>query len=299
MTNRINKMSKKLTEYRFEEWVEQSLHKHGYTSRLYTEYDKDLCLIVEDVIGFIKDTQQEEYNKLFAQFDVSTDANLCKTINNAIASRGIVEVLRNGISTRGCSFELVYFEPRSGLNKDHQNLYTKNRFVTVRQLHYSKKNNNSIDMVLFLNGIPIVTMELKNQLTGQNLKNSEYQYKNDRDPKEPLLNFQRCFVHFCIDNDVASMSSQLNGAKTKFFPYNKGISNPIVEGDYRTEYVWNEIFNAVAPFHPYRKEYYTQKALDLNLSLPEFVEDKESVGKIIACDKVEKRLGYKFINNLS
>lgn len=234
-------MSKKLTEYRFEEWVEQSLHQHGYTSRLYTEYDKDLCLIVEDVVGFIKATQEEEYNKLFVQFDESTDSNLCKTINNAIASRGIVEVLRKGISTRGCSFDLVYFEPRSGLNQDHQDLYTKNRFVAVRQLRYSKKNNNSIDMVLFLNGIPIVTLELKNQLTGQNFKNSENQYKNDRDPKEPLLNFQRCFVHFCIDNDVASMSSQLNGSKTKFFPYNKGISNPIVEGDYRTEYIWNEI----------------------------------------------------------
>lgn len=94
-------MSKKLTEYRFEEWVEQSLHSHGYTSRSYSEYDKDSCLIVEDVVGFIKDTQQEEYAKLFVQFDESTDSNLCKTINNAIASRGIVEVLRKGISTRG------------------------------------------------------------------------------------------------------------------------------------------------------------------------------------------------------
>ena len=96
-------------------------------------------------------------------------------------------------------------------------------------------------MVLFLNGIPIITMELKNQLTSQNIKNSEYQYRHDRDPKEPLLNFQRCFVHFCIDNDVVSMTTNLNGNNTKFLPYNKGISNPIVDGDYRTEYLWNEI----------------------------------------------------------
>jgi type I restriction enzyme R subunit len=234
-------MSKKLSEYRFEEWIEKSLNNNGYTTRLYTEYDKDLCLIVEDVVGFIKDTQSEEYDKLYSQFDSSTDSHLCKTINDTIGKRGIVETLRKGISTRGCSFDLVYFEPRSGMNQDHIDLYNKNRFVVVRQLYYSNKNKNSIDMVLFLNGIPITTMELKNQLTGQNLKNSEYQYKHDRDPKEPLLNFQRCFVHFCIDNDVVSMTTNLNGNKTRFLPYNKEISNPIVQGDYRTQYLWNEV----------------------------------------------------------
>lgn len=234
-------MSKKLSEYRFEEWIEKSLNNQGYTSRLYTEYDKDLCLIIEDVIGFIKDTQKEEYEKLYSQFDTLTDSRICKTINDTIGKRGIVETLRKGISTWGCSFDLVYFEPRSGMNQDHIELFQKNRFVVVRQLYYSNKNKNSIDMVLFLNGVPIITMELKNQLTGQNLKNSEYQYRHDRDPKEPLLNFQRCFVHFCIDNDVVSMTTNLNGNKTRFLPYNKGISNPIVQGDYRTEYLWNEV----------------------------------------------------------
>lgn len=234
-------MSKKLSEYRFEEWIEKSLNNQGYTSRLYTEYDKDLCLIIEDVISFIKETQPEEYDKLFSQFDSSTDSQICKTINDTIGKRGIVETLRKGISTRGCSFDLVYFEPKSGMNQDHIDLHQKNRFVVVRQLYYSNRNKNSLDMVLFLNGIPIITMELKNQLTGQNLKNSEYQYKHDRDPKETIFNFQRCFVHFCIDNDVVSMTTQLKGTKTKFLPYNKGITNPIVEGDYKTEYLWNEI----------------------------------------------------------
>ena len=234
-------MSKKLSEYRFEEWIEKSINNQGYTSRLYTEYDKDLCLIIEDVVGFIKETQIEEYNKLHSHFGSSTDSHISKTINDTIGKRGIVETLRKGISTRGCSFDLVYFEPKSGMNQDHLELFKKNRFVVVRQLYYSNRNKNSIDMVLFLNGIPIITMELKNQLTGQNIKNSEYQYKHDRDPKEPLLNFQRCFVHFCVDNDVVSMTTQLKGTKTKFLPYNKGIINPIVEGDYRTEYLWNEI----------------------------------------------------------
>jgi type I restriction enzyme R subunit len=234
-------MSSKPSEYRFESHIEKSLQQHGYTSRVYSEYDKDLCLVVEDVIGFIKETQLEEYQKLHAQFDHQTDSHLCKTINDTIGKRGIVDTLRKGISTRGCSFDLVYFQPKSGLNQEHHDLYQKNRFVVVRQLHYSNVNNNSIDMGLFLNGIPIVTMELKNQLTGQNLKHSENQYKFDRDPKEPLLNFKRCMVHFCIDNDVASMTTRLSGSKTKFFPYNKDIVNPIVDNDYRTEYIWNDV----------------------------------------------------------
>ncbi|MFY7971612.1 MAG: type I restriction endonuclease subunit R, partial [Flavobacteriales bacterium] len=183
----------------------------------------------------------ESYDKLYQQFEAQTDSHLCKTINDTIGKRGIVDTLRRGISTRGCSFDLVYFQPKSGLNQEHQDLYQKNRFVVVRQLHYSNSNNNSIDMGLFLNGIPIVTMELKNQLTGQNLKHSENQYRFDRDPKEPLLNFKRCLVHFCIDNDVASMTTRLSGQKTKFFPYNKDITNPIVQGDYRTEFIWNEV----------------------------------------------------------
>ena len=234
-------MSNKLSEFRFEEWIEKSLIKNGYTNRINTEYNKDLCLIQEDLIGFIKETQPVEYQKLYNQFEGSTDTHIGKTIKDSISQKGIVYTLRKGISTRGSSFDLVYFEPRSGMNEEHILLHQKNRFVVVRQLYYSNQNNKSIDMVLFLNGIPIITMELKNQLTGQNIKHSENQYKNDRDPKETLLNFQRCFVHFCVDNDVVSMTTQLKGDKTKFFPYNKDIFNPIVEGDYRTEYLWNEV----------------------------------------------------------
>jgi type I restriction enzyme R subunit len=101
---------------------------------------------------------------------------------------------------------------------------------------------NSIDLVLFLNGIPIITMELKNQLTGQNITNSEWQYKKDRSPiGEPLLQFKRCLVHFCVDNDRVSMTTRLAGMKTRFLPYNKGIENPVVKDDFKTEYLWNEV----------------------------------------------------------
>ena len=240
-------MSKKLTELRFEEWIEKSLLNNGYhhsfihSNEFESKYDKELCLIGEEVLEFIKTTQSDEYDRLFTQFESSTDTHILKTINNTIIKRGIIDTLRSGINTRGCNFELVYFKPKSSLNKEHGELYTKNRLVVVRQLHYSKQNRNSIDMVIFLNGIPIITMELKNQLTGQNIINSQNQYKFDRDPKEPLLQFKRCLVHFCVDNDKVSMTTRLRGVKTKFLPYNKDITNPVVEGDYRTEYLWNEV----------------------------------------------------------
>ena len=240
-------MSKKFTELRFEEWIETSLLSNGYnnsfthSNEFETKYNKELCLVEEDVLEFIKSTQKEEYDKLYTQFDSSTDSQLLKTIDKTISQRGIIDTLRGGINTRGCNFELVYFKPKSSLNKDHEELYSKNKFLVVRQLHYSKQNRNSIDMVIFLNGIPIITMELKNQLTNQTVVDSKKQYKQDRDPKEPLLQFKRCLVHFCVDNDEVWMSTRLNGLKTKFLPYNKDIRNPIVQDNYRTEYLWNEI----------------------------------------------------------
>lgn len=240
-------MSKKFTELRFEEWIETSLLNNGYnhsfthSNEFETKYNKELCLVEEDVIEFIKTTQKEEYDKLYSQFDSSTDTQLLKTIDKTISQRGIVDTLRGGINTRGCNFELVYFKPKSSLNQEHLELFSKNKFLVVRQLHYSKQNRNSIDMVIFLNGIPIITMELKNQLTNQTVGDSKKQYKTDRDPKEPLLQFKRCLVHFCVDNDEVWMTTRLNGLNTKFLPYNKDIRNPIVEDNYRTEYLWNEV----------------------------------------------------------
>ncbi len=229
-------------ESRFEKHIEQSLHRHGYKSRLYAEYDKTHCLLPEALISFLKATQPKEYEKLQKQFADSTDEQIFRTLNNQIAKRGIIDVLREGIQTRGSSFELAYFQPKSGLNSEHQALYALNSFTVVRQLHYSERNNNSIDMVLFLNGIPVITMELKNQLTGQTVLDSQKQYRQDRDPKgEALLQFKRCLAHFCVDNDKVSMTTRLTGQNTRFLPYNKGIENPVVYDDYRTEYLWNEI----------------------------------------------------------
>ena len=237
---------KKYNELEFEEWIEYSLLQNGY-HRNFTHsndsshlYDRELCLIGEEVLEFIKSSQKEEYDRLFLSLDTLTDSHILKTIDKTIKDRGIIKTLRDGIDTKGVHLNLVYFQPKSSLNLTHQELYSKNRFTVVRQLHYSTKNSNSIDMVIFLNGIPIITMELKNQFSGQDITNSENQYRY-RDEKETIFTFKRVLVHFCVDNDKVSMSTQLRGSKTKFLPYNKGITNPNVEGDYRVEYLWNEI----------------------------------------------------------
>ena len=229
------------TEKNLEEHIEKNLNQVGFTSRLHTEYDRVNCLIPIDFIDFIKETQRPVYDRLVDQYGPDTDKKLISRLVNEVSSRGVIDCVRKGIKDRGCHFSLVYFEPKSGLNSEHQELYQKNRFTQVRQVHYSTKNENSLDMVLFINGLPIVTMELKNQLTGQTILDSEKQYRQDRDPNEPLFQFKRVIVHFCCDNDKVSMTTRLMGHKTRFLPYNKGIENPINPTGLKTHYLWEEI----------------------------------------------------------
>ena len=229
------------TEKRFEEHIEDHLKTIGYSTTHFSEYDRNLCLIRDQVIDFIKRTQPEEWDRLQEIYEVDTENKILSRISSEISKRGIIDVLRHQVVDRGVYLNLCYFEPKSDLNPDHLKLYQSNQFTVVRQLHYSNQNENSIDMVLFLNGLPIVTMELKNQLTGQNVKHSENQYRNDRDPKEPLLNFKRCMVHFCVDNNKVSMTTRLAGTQTFFLPYNRDLENPPVNQGYRTKYLWEEI----------------------------------------------------------
>ncbi len=229
------------TEKRFEEHIEDHLKTVGYSTLHFNEYDRNLCLIRDQVINFIRSTQPEQWSRLQEIYDVDTENKILARISSEISKRGIIDVLRNQVVDRGVYINLCFFEPKSDLNPDHLKLYRSNQFTVIRQLHYSERNENSIDMVLFLNGLPIVTMELKNQLTGQNVKHSENQYRFDRDPKEPLLNFKRCMVHFCVDNNRVSMTTRLSGQKTFFLPYNRDLENPSVENGYRTKYLWEEI----------------------------------------------------------
>ena len=229
------------TERKFEDHIEYELVESGYKSRTTDSYNKVLCSIPDDLIGFIKDTQPKQYEKLENQYGPQTDEKLLKRISDEINKRGLIDVLRKGVKDRGSNFRLVYFEPKSGLNPEHRELYEKNRFTIVRQLKFSKRNENSVDMGLFVNGIPVSILELKNTLTGQTHIDGEKQFREDRDPNEPLFRFKRCLVFFAVGNEKVSMTTRLSGQKTRFLPYNKDIENPVNVEDHKTSYLWEDI----------------------------------------------------------
>ena len=231
----------KTSEKKFEDHIEKHLILSGYNSLPYSEYDRTLCLLRSDLVGFIQDTQPETWKQLEDYYEIDVENKVLKRIHDLISKKGLIYVLHNGVDDRGEHIDLYYTQPKSSMNEDHKRLCDLNRFTVVRQLHYSNENENSLDMVLFLNGLPIVTMELKNQLSGQNISHSVKQYRNDRDPREPLFKFKRCLVHFGIDNNDVRMTTRLSGPKTFFLPYNRELRNPEVPNGYRTEYMWKEI----------------------------------------------------------
>lgn len=237
-----------MTEKRFEEHIESYLTGYQtnglkYEAVHHSQYDKTLCLLGVEVIAFVKSSQPKSYQNWQVQFGEQADEKLLSRLSTEIQKEGLIKVLRNGIRDRGVYLDMAYFEPKSGLNPEHQTQYTCNRLSVVRQLHYSTQNpHKSIDMVLCINGIPIISIELKNQLTGQDITDAIKQYQFDRDPKnEPLLQFKRMLVHFTVDNDTVSMTSKLSGADTRFLPYNRDIVNPIDAEGYKVSYLWKEV----------------------------------------------------------
>jgi len=232
---------KNYLEQDFEEHIEEHLISSGYSSLDPTTYDKTLCLIPTQLMGFIQETQPKTFQKLELQYGPETEKKLTKRVSSEIERRGVIDVLRNGVKDRGCYFHLIYFQPKSGLNPEHKDLYKQNRFIVIRQLKYSLRNENSVDMGIFINGIPIVMMELKNTLTGQNQIDAEKQWKSDRDPKEALFRFKRNLVYFSVGNERVSMTTRLMGNKTRFLPYNKDIENPVNPKGHKTHYLWEEI----------------------------------------------------------
>ena len=231
------------TERNFEEHIEAHLLASGYHAVNASEYDKERCILPAEVLAFIEATQSQVYEKLEKQYGAETPEKIAFRLARELTKRGALDVLRKGIKDRGVTLHFAYFKPASGMNPDHEKLYRQNRFAVVRQLKYSQKNENSIDMGLFLNGIPIITAELKNSLTGQFVENAIKQYKKDRKPKgEPLLAFQRCLVHFAVGNEEVHMTTRLQGDRTRFLPFNKDTVNPVNPNGHKSHYLWEDIW---------------------------------------------------------
>ncbi|HNV03293.1 MAG TPA: putative DNA binding domain-containing protein [Vicinamibacterales bacterium] len=219
----------------------------GYRRRRPEDYDRTLCLLPRDALDFVLATQPKEWKRLEQHHGTAVREQFLKRLAAEIARRGALDVLRNGLKDSGCKFRLAYFRPASGLNEETRRLHAANLFSVVRQLRYSTKNENSLDLALFLNGIPIFTAELKNPLTGQDVEDAIRQYKTDRDPREPLLAYRRCLAHFAVDPDLVYVTTRLAGARTRFLPFNQGkfggAGNPPVpptRKGYATSYLWEE-----------------------------------------------------------
>ena len=190
----------------------------GYRKRLSEDYDRALCLIPRDVLDFVLATQPQEWKRLCQHHGSEVEQRFLKRLATEIGRKGTLHVLRNGIRDMGCKFQLAYFRPASGLNEETRQLYKGNLFSVVRQLHYSEKNEKSLDLVLFLNGLPIFTVELKNPLTGQTVEDAIRQYKRDRDPRELLFNYGRCLAHFASRPGTRLCDDTARGAADPFPP---------------------------------------------------------------------------------
>ena len=221
----------------------------GYHRRQPEDYDRGLCLIPTDVLDFLLATQPKVWEQLRQHHGAEVKPRFLGRLSREIARRGALDVLRNGVKDSGCKFRLAYFRPASGLNEELQRLHAANLFAVVRQLRFSEQGDQSLDLALFLNGIPIFTAELKNPLNGQDVEDAIRQYRDDRDPREPLFAYGRCLAHFAVDPELVFVTTQLAGPKTRFLPFNQGrfggAGNPPVpptRAGFPTDYLWERIW---------------------------------------------------------
>lgn len=218
------------------------------------DYDRDLCLIRSEVLAFLKDTQPEEFQKLIdakGGSELEAEKALFSRLDSELSRYGTLSVLkdRNGLSAPNSNFKMMYTKPVSSKNAEHEGLYHLNRVSIMRQFKYSNKDKNlAIDLCIFLNGLPVATIELKNSFTGQTHENAIKQYMQNRKTKgEKSLEFKRILVHFACGTEQVYMTTRLNGEKTRFFPFNMFFENKPPKGviyevnAVRSEYLWCDV----------------------------------------------------------
>lgn len=253
------------TEKVFEDELCEHLASHGWTERVHlksaTSYSRELALFPDDLLAFVQETQPNEWAKFKKWHNGQSEAIFTKRVAEQLDKHGTLHLLRHGFKDRDAKFFLCQFRPAHKKNPQLWDWYEKNRLTVIRQLHYSLHNENSIDVVLFLNGLPVATAELKTDLT-QNIKDAILQYKKDRLPKdakskeiEPLLQFKtRALVHFAVSTDEAFMTTKLDGDNTFFLPFNlgspdgeggAGAGNPPAPAGkgYPTWYLWEIVWS--------------------------------------------------------
>lgn len=211
------------------------------------DYDREYCVDLVKLRDFLNTTQPKIAEELLLDTDNPTRRKFLARIEKEIGSRGVIDVIRRGIKFDQYDIELFYGTPSPG-NVKSAELFAGNRFSVTRQLRYSlDESGRSLDMAIFVNGLPIATFELKNNLTNQDVDDAVAQYSDprQRNPKERLFAFGRCIVHFAVDDQQVKMCTELNGKKSWFLPFdqgwNDGAGNPPNPNGLKTDYLWKKI----------------------------------------------------------
>ena len=241
-----------LKEKNFEEAIENYLiTEGGYEKGIPEHLNRASALDEDTFINFIKTTQPTEWEKHTRNYPNNPEQALLRRFQEEVSATNLLQVLRHGFKDRGVKFYPCYFKPETTMNPEHNKRYSQNILHCTRQMKFSLLDERSIDIVLLLNGIPVVSMELKNQFTGQDVSNAISQYKFDRATKDKMFEFkQRVLVHFAVDLYDVYMTTRLQGASTYFLPFNQGSNgagnvggkgNPQIEDDYLTSYLWKRV----------------------------------------------------------
>lgn len=241
----------------FEDAISEYLVNHGgyglckIGTEERTDFDATLGLDIAELFTFIEVTQPDEWRALVTNYGGDEEfatAGFAKRLGDQIDANGTVDVLRQGVVDHGVTIKLAYFKPAHALTPELGERYAANRLTVTRQLPYEAGSNKTLDLCLFVNGIPVATAELKNQLTGQSADHAIAQYRRDRDPKNITLS-RRALVHFAVDDKAVAMTTKLAGKDTRFLPFNIGdppgwgTGNPVNPDGHRTSYLWERVWS--------------------------------------------------------
>ena len=238
------------SEKGLESLIFDSLLMDGWLPGESNDYDQGACLDLAHLAAFLASTQPDTGSTLSSDQDTPTRRQFLARLKSQIDSRGIIDVLRKGIQHQQHSITLFYGSPSPG-NTQAAEFHRLNRFSVTRQLRYSNDNKQlALDLAIFINGLPIATMELKNSLTKQTAADAVEQYRNTRNPREHLFRHGRCAVHFAVDDQEVRFCTKLAGKQSEFLPFNKGVNNgagnPVNPDGLKTSYLWQEILNPVS-----------------------------------------------------
>ena len=239
-------------EKRFEQDIEEYLISNGgYEKGDHSAFNRALALDTGTFVSFIKASQPKKWERYTRIYGLASEKQIVDRFCREVKMVGLLRVLRKGFTDRGIPFNVVFWKPETALNETTIRQYNANILHCTRQLHYSVHNENSIDIVLFVNGIPVVSMELKCQFTGQDTANAIQQYKFDRTTKDTIFAFkERVLVHFAVDLSRVYMTTRLEGDRTYFLPFNQGSNgagrvggagNPVNPNGYDTDYLWKNV----------------------------------------------------------